>query len=44
MRKVGGNRDFGFVGQEATDGLGAGRDVGMKLCILKFSLAGGHMG
>lgn len=43
MGTVGGNRDFGFVGQEAIDGSGAGRDVDMKLCFLKFSLAGGHL-
>lgn len=41
MGKVGGNRDFGFVWQEAINGLGAGKDVGMKLCIPKFNLAAG---
>lgn len=35
MRNVGGNRGFVFVWQEAIGGRGDGKDVGMKLYILK---------
>lgn len=43
MKNVGGNRGFGFVWQEAIGGLGDGKDVGMKLYILKLNLAAGDM-
>lgn len=39
----GGNRGFGFVWQEAIGGLGDGKDVDMKLYILKLNLAAGDM-
>lgn len=43
MRNVCGNRDFVFVWQEAIGDLGDGKNVDMKLYILKLNLATGNM-